>query len=757
MLYFNTMNRQVLSAAAGWLLLSLLCLAHADYLPGQLAVKFKAGQVKAGQVKAASVKTLNSKYGVYQVKRVYEAALAIRPDWKHLENDYLIVFDPDLDVRAAAREFGKDTNISSAAPVSRVRAFIVPNDTHYAEQWGLPKIAAPSGWSRTTGSSEVIIAVLDTGLNYNHEDFAGKVDTAHMYDFANGDNDPLDDFGHGTAVSGVIGAAGNNAKGIAGVDWGAKILPLKVLDSSGGGSMLDVNAALSYIAGLRANYNEGKSPAANVVAANMSLGQYNIGSDKYAEENPSNLKDRCQDVYNQGIVLVAAAGNGNVDWNTYPAYYSTVMAVAATDTTDKRSVWTGIDKDTFLIQASNYGSWVDVAAPGSGIYSTGHPESSVQENNYYGSWSGTSLASPYVAGLVGLVKAAFPTLSNAQIIDQIKNWTDNIDALQDPAYVGKIGSGRINVYKTLVSAGVMASLTAPAAGAYLRGTVTVGGSASGWNFGAYTLEAVSNGSVEATIISSASQVDNNTLANWNTTTASDGAKSLRLRVFTKDGASLETAVAVTVNNVLPVVALLAPAAGTTVEGRATITGTASNAFLDHYLLEYGSGEAPVVYQTIRLGYTSVTNGALGTWESAGLSGNYTLRLTAYNQAGSAATTSEIVAIKSEAPTKEIEPQPGLPLTFALPNPFDRQSASEVALVYNLQGNFNTTIYLFDLNGNLIWRRTYGAGENGGKSGANNPGWNGQNLYGEGVPNGVYFYQITSDRQVIGRGKIIVLN
>ncbi|MFA4844038.1 MAG: S8 family peptidase [Candidatus Margulisiibacteriota bacterium] len=754
------MNRQVLSAAAGWLLLSLLCLAHADYAPGQLAVKFKPGQVKTTSVSALSVKrgvaeikklftaasvsALSVKYGGYRIKKLYADALAIRPDWTYLDNQYVLVFSPEADVKKAARDFGQDPNVVTAEPVSRVRAFdVTPLDTHYAQQWGLLKISAPSGWSRTTGASEVIIAVLDTGLNYNHEDFAGKVDTVHMKDFVNGDNDPMDDFGHGTAVSGVIGAVTNNSKGIAGVDWGAKILPLKVLDSSGSGVLTDINDALADIAAL-------KSTGTNIVAANMSLGQYNSGADKYAEENPSNLKDRCQEAYNQGIVLVAAAGNDNVDWNTYPAYYSTVIAVAATDTTDKRSVWSSG-------QASNYGSWVDVAAPGSGIYSTGHPESSVQENNYYGSWSGTSLASPYVAGLAGLVKAAFPASSNAQIMDQIENWTDNIDAQQDPAYVGKLGSGRINVYKTLVSAGLLANISAPAAGAYLRGTVTVSGSASGWNFGAYTLEAVSNGSVEATITSSSSQVDNNTLANWDTTTVSDGAKSLRLRVYTVDGASLETAEAVTVNNILPVAALLTPAAGATVEGRTTITGTASNAFLDHYLLEYGSGEAPVVYQTIRLGYTSVTNGALGTWESAGLSGNYTLRLTAYNQAGSAATTSEIVAIKSEAPTKEIEPQPGLPLTFALPNPFDRQSAGEVSLVYNLQGNFNTTIYLFDLNGNLIWRRTYGAGENGGKSGANNPGWNGQNLYGEGVPNGVYFYQITSDRQVIGRGKIIVLN
>jgi thermitase len=122
----------------------------------------------------------------------------------------------------------------------------------------------------------------------------------------------------------VIGAVTNNAKGIAGMDWSAKILPIKVLDSNGQGDIASISQALAYLVAK-------KNAGLKVVAVNMSLGQYNTSANKYLEENPASLKERCQEAYDAGIVLVAAAGNGNVDWNSYPAYYPTVMAVAAVD------------------------------------------------------------------------------------------------------------------------------------------------------------------------------------------------------------------------------------------------------------------------------------------------------------------------------------------------------------------------------------------------------------------------------------------
>jgi hypothetical protein len=155
----------------------------------------------------------------------------------------------------------------------------------------------------------------------------------------------------------------------------------------------------------------------------------------------------------------------------------------------------------------------------------------------------------------------------------------------------------------------------------------------------------------------------------------------------------------------------------------------------------------------------VDSGTLATWETSGLQGQYTLKLSAYDQIGHSLIYCQTINLNNTiTPTKEPEPQPGLPLTFALPNPFSRSAgSSEATINYTLSGNFDTRIYLFDLSGNLIWQKSYYAGENGGKSGANNPAWNTRDLYGAEVTNGLYLYQVVADNRVIARGKLIILN
>jgi thermitase len=399
--------------------------ARADFAPNQLFVRFKPGTIavaatRVASVTAASVNVLNTKYKLVTSRQLHSDALAIyaalekegklspaaRAIARNLENEYVLTFAGPTDVLQAGKEYRLDPNVEAASPNSRVRAFVTPNDPFYAQETGLPQIKAPTGWIRTTGDATAIIAVLDTGINYNHDDFANKVDLTDAKNYITGTSDPLDDYGHGTAVSGVIGAVTNNNKGIAGVDWSAKILPIKVLDSNGVGDIADVSAALSYLVAK-------KTAGVKIVAASMSLGQYNVSTDKYVEEDPSSLKERCQEAHDAGIVLVAAAGNGDVDWNSYPAYYPTVLAVAAVDSSDLRSVWGGPDPDTGRAQASNFAAWVDVTAPGTNIYTTN------MNGGYGGGWDGTSLATPFVAGLVGLVKAAFPGLTSQQVMDEI--------------------------------------------------------------------------------------------------------------------------------------------------------------------------------------------------------------------------------------------------------------------------------------------------------------------------------------------------
>jgi len=715
----------------------------ADYVPNELVVRFKpdvirlpkgvsVASVKAAEVRASSVRALSEKYGVTKYEQIYAKALEIMPSWKHLADDYLLTFTTG-EVLSAVEDFRKDPNVLYASPNYVVRAFLLPNDPGLSKQWGLFTIEATRAWDKTVGSATFEIAVLDTGIDYDHEDFVGKVDTKNAWNFtvSPGNSNARDDYGHGTEVSGVIAAVTDNGKGIAGMDWRAKILPIKVLNNEGKGSFAEISAGLAYVTSLKATWEEtGGSSGVNVVAINMSLGDYTFDS---------TCQTRCQEAYNHDIVLVAAAGNDGVETPTYPAYYSTVMAVAATDPNDKRSVWPLVGK------SSNYGTWIDVCAPGSGIYST-------DMSGGYSYSDGTSLAAPFVTGLAALLKASNGSLTNAMIVNRIKESTDNIDAL-NPGFEGKLGTGRINAFLALL--GLSAQITSPESGAFVKGKINIYGTASGWAFAGYTLEAVS-GSTKIPLVSSTSSVESGLLGSWETTNY-NGNYELVLRSYSSNGATAESRVPITVDNVSPEANISDPTSESSRAGKFNIIGTAKDLNFDHYVLQYKSATS-TNFETIGTYYLPVENGVLGTWETSGLKGRYYLRLQAWDKAGN--TSEDLIALNiiEAAPTKELQPQTGnLPLTYALPNPFVRSQTSEVSFVYNLEGNFNAVIYLFDINGNLIWQKSYQAGENGGKSGPNNPSWNGENLFGERVPNGVYLYQIVADRRVIGRGKIIVLN
>lgn len=318
----------------------------------------------------------------------------------------------------------------------------IPNDPSFVSQWALNTIGAsagaidinaPEAWNLTTGSSTVVVAVIDTGVDYTHPDLAaniwrnpgeipgdhidndhdGYVDDVYGWDFANNDSTPLDDNGHGTHVSGIIGAVGNNGAGVTGVNWNVKIMPLKFMDSTGSGYESDAVAALEYATMMKTRYG------VNVVAANNSWG----GGGSSAA-----LGDAIAAAGNAGILFVAAAGNGGADGRgdnndttpNYPSNYtaSNVIAVAATDQTDR------------MASFSNYGATsVDLAAPGVNILST-------TPNNHYASWSGTSMATPFVTGVVALLAAYDPSATAAQIKAAILAGVDHISSL-----TGKCVSG----------------------------------------------------------------------------------------------------------------------------------------------------------------------------------------------------------------------------------------------------------------------------------------------------------------------------
>ncbi|MBI5700086.1 S8 family serine peptidase [Candidatus Saganbacteria bacterium] len=694
--------------------------ANADFVPGEIVVKFKEG-IRAAEV-SPSIENLHRKFKIEKIERGIKDILPVSAAEKARPHDlsriYQIKFPADVDVEQAVREYQKDPAIEFAEPNYIYRAQVEPNDPRYGSQWNFPKIDAPAGWDITTGEgSSVKIAILDTGIDYTHEDLGSKVDLG--YDFVNDDNNPIDDNGHGTHVSGIASAVTNNGIGVAGTSWSARLLAVKVLDSGGGGTSLGIANGLNYCLGR------------GVQIINMSFGD---------SMSSSTIKAATDNANAAGILLVAAAGNNDSSEPFYPAAYDYIISVAATDQNDLRSVWgTG--------SASNYGTTVDVCAPGTTILST-------YLSNFYLNKNGTSMASPHVAGLAALVLARNPAFSSTQIRSRIINNCDNIDAL-NPGYAGLLGAGRINVAKALGKP--LAGLTAPASGSYHAGTVTISGTAAGSEFDHYILSLglTTAGTLE-NIFTGATAVTAGTLYQLNSTSYADGFYRLKLEAVSTGSQTTEATVDFHIDNTAPTAEVASPAEGAAVSGNIPINGTASDAVFSYYMLEYKK-TSETSFIRISSSGTAVTANTLGNWNTTGLTGNYALRLTVADLAGNTAivTRNLIVGAGTSEAQAVVTNRPA-----ASPNPFNPAAQSTAYFAYNLEDNYSTTIYLFNLSGNLVWQKSFGAGEQGGKAGANLAPWNGLNLFGEMVEGGVYLFKIVAQsggsKKVIGSGKIIIL-
>lgn len=257
-------------------------------------------------------------------------------------------------------------------------ADVFPSDPDWGNQYGLINIRAPQGWAFTTGSSSIIIAVIDTGIDLNHPDLAGKI--VQGVDLFNNDAIPQDDNGHGTHVAGIAAAISNNSIGVAGVSWGARLMPIKVLNAGGNGTYADVANGIIWAT----------DHGAQVI--NLSLG----GS------NPSQTLQNAVDyAIARGVILVAAAGNTGANQVLYPAHYADVIAVAATDNSNTRAGF------------SNYGPEIDLSAPGVSIYST--------SIGGYGYRNGTSMATPYVSGLAAILRGIPGNATPSSIAQQMQS------------------------------------------------------------------------------------------------------------------------------------------------------------------------------------------------------------------------------------------------------------------------------------------------------------------------------------------------
>ncbi|MBB6729689.1 S8 family serine peptidase [Cohnella zeiphila] len=276
-------------------------------------------------------------------------------------------------------ETGGTSGASSGSSATGTAGTIVPNDTLYSKyQWNLPEIATNKGWNVTRGKDDVVVAIVDTGVQSDHPDLKGRlVQGTNIIDPT---QPPNDDVGHGTHVAGIIAAQVNNNEGVAGMTWYTKIMPVKALDSSGAGTTYSVAEGIIWAT----------DHGADVI--NMSLGNY---------AEAQFLHDAVKYAYDHGVVLVAATGNDNTDRPGYPAAYPEVFAVGATNQDESRAEY------------SNYGDYVDVTAPGTSIAST-YPGSR------YAALSGTSMACPHVSALASLVRAANANLGNEDVMDLLR-------------------------------------------------------------------------------------------------------------------------------------------------------------------------------------------------------------------------------------------------------------------------------------------------------------------------------------------------
>lgn len=307
----------------------------------------------------------------------------------------------------------------------------VPNDPNSGSQYHLNTIRAFEAWDISKGDSSVVIAIIDTGVDFNHLDLKnnvaynyadvidgidndndGYVDNFRGWDFGTNDNDPQIVFGaHGVFVAGLAAAHTDNGIGISGVGYHSRFLPIKIANADD--KLINVYEAIVYAA------NQGAA------IINCSWGGANESGSSFEQDVISYA------TFNKGSLVIAACGNDNNEVPFYPASYKNVMSVSMTDVNDAKGT------------ASSYGYYVDIAAPGQNVYST-------FPGNSYGSSSGTSFSAPIVAGCAAILKSYFPNLSPLQIAERLRITSDNIDTLAaNQAYAQKLGLGRVNLFNAL--------------------------------------------------------------------------------------------------------------------------------------------------------------------------------------------------------------------------------------------------------------------------------------------------------------------
>ena len=370
------------------------------YAPGEVLVKLKDRKSPGG---AAGILARQSLAKVGEIPEIQVLKVGV-PQGKELENAVLL---------------GQDADVEYAEPNYYVSYSFIPHDTYYATyQWNLARIGMSAAWSTTLGSPSIRVAVVDTGIDYGHPDRPTNLTLGP--DYGDGDADPFDTIGHGTHVAGILAAATNNGRGVAGVAPGSSVLAVKVFNSTtGSASQYAVANGITYATDWGAK------------VINLSL-----GGQWYLQV----MQDAVNYALSNGRLVVAAAGNDYDRGNpiSYPAAFPGVMAVAATGPNDEHAHY------------SEAGDWVSIAAPGGDTVSSGFGGilSTVPAGSYAG-YTGTSMAAPHVSGLAALIWSVNPNLTSAQVRSIIESTSVDLGTpCKDPLF----GYGRIDAAAAVAKA-----------------------------------------------------------------------------------------------------------------------------------------------------------------------------------------------------------------------------------------------------------------------------------------------------------------
>ncbi len=429
-----------------------------EFEPGVIVVKFRehtSQQLFRHSVGVPSIAPLLAEFGIHAVEQMYplhKPVLMKNGATVALDRMYRLEFSSGADPLAVAKAFARNTDIEYAEPEVIHYLSYIPNDPMYSEQYMHQRIQSELAWDITKGDKNVVIGIVDSGVNWHHEDLAdniwinpgedidhdgkhtaaddngidddgnGYIDDIKGIDFIGDgkgtgtyyDNDPQptpDGNPHGTHVAGIAAGAGDNGKGIAGVAYRCSIMPVKC-----GTDVSTPRISRGYDGIVYAADN-----GAKVINCSWGGGGYLASQEEHINYAIS-----------KGALVVAAAGNNGYEVISTPGAYPNVLCVANTDQDDK------------VAPSSTYGPWVDVSAPGSQILS-----SVSNDDSSYQKFTGTSMASPVVAGLAALVCSQHPEYTPMQVGEQIRVTAEDIDNLQPVNYRQKIGKGRVNAHRAL--------------------------------------------------------------------------------------------------------------------------------------------------------------------------------------------------------------------------------------------------------------------------------------------------------------------